>query len=108
VKYRCISADSHLEVKPEVYTCRVPIKYRDHTPRTIRLHNGALAVLQEGRRLEWLMPDISCGLSYKERRPFDPAPEDDYEHMPGTGSPERRIRTRHRWCRRSTDDADVS
>lgn len=92
MKYRCISADSHLEVKPEAYTCRVPAKYRDQAPRTITLQNGALAVLQEGRRLEWLMSDISCGLSYEERRPFDPAPEDDYERMPGTGSPERRLR----------------
>jgi predicted TIM-barrel fold metal-dependent hydrolase len=92
MKHGCISADSHLEIKPELYTDRIPAQYRDRAPRTIRLQNGSLAVLQEGRPLGWLISDISCGRTYEERRPFDPYPEDDYERMPGTGSPEQRVR----------------
>lgn len=54
----------------------------------IVLEDGSLAVLQEGQPLERLISNISCGLPYEERRPFDPAPGENYENSPGTGSPE--------------------
>jgi hypothetical protein len=88
MKYRCISADSHLEIRPDRYTKRVPAKYRDRAPKVIVLEDGSLAVLQEGQPLERLISNISCGLPYEERRPFDPAPGENYENSPGTGSPE--------------------
>src|SRR5256886_3226973 len=92
MKYRCISADSHLEIRPDRYTKRVPAKYRDRAPKVITLEDGTLAVLQEGQPLERLISNISCGLPYEERRPFDPAPGENYENSPGTGSPEQRLR----------------
>ncbi len=54
--------------------------------------DGTLAVLQEGQPLERLISNISCGLPYEERRPFDPLPGENYESSPGTGSPEQRLR----------------
>jgi len=96
MQYRCISADSHLEVRPDRYCKRVPSKYRDRAPKVIVLEDGTLAVLQEGQPLERLISNISCGLPYEERRPFDPLPGENYESSPGTGSPEQRLREQDR------------
>ncbi len=92
MKYRCISADGHLEVRPDRYTQRVPAKYRDHAPQVITLQDGTLAVLQEGKPIERLISNIACGRPYEERRPFDPLPGENYENSPGTGSPEQRLK----------------
>jgi predicted TIM-barrel fold metal-dependent hydrolase len=91
MRYRCISADSHLEIRPDRYAKRVPARYRDRTPKVITLEDGTLAVLQEGQPLERLISNISCGLPYEERRPFDPLPGESYETSPGTGSPAQRL-----------------
>lgn len=37
MKYTCISADSHLEIRPDRYTKRVPEKFRDRAPKVISL-----------------------------------------------------------------------
>ena len=92
MKYKCISADSHLEIRPDRYAQRVPEKFRDRAPKVITLEDGTLAVLQEGQPLERLISNISAGLPYEERRPFDPLPGNNYENSPGTGSPEQRLR----------------
>jgi len=92
MKYKCISADSHLEIRPDRYSVRVPQKFRDRAPKVITLEDGTLAVLQEGQPLERLISNISCGVPYEERRPFDPLPGEHYEKSPGTGSPEQRLR----------------
>ena len=92
MKYRCISADSHLEIRPDRYTNRIPEKYRDHAPQVITLQDGTLAVLQEGKPIERLISNIACGRPYEERRPFDPLPGENYENSPGTGSPEQRLK----------------
>lgn len=92
MKYKCISADSHLEIRPDRYAKRVPEKFRDRAPKVITLEDDTLAVLQEGQPLERLISNISCGLPYEERRPFDPLPGESYENSPGTGSPEQRLR----------------
>jgi hypothetical protein len=68
MKYKCISADSHLEIRPDRYTVRVPQKFRDRAPKVITLEDGTLAVLQEGQPLERLISNISCGVPYEERR----------------------------------------
>jgi hypothetical protein len=55
MKYQCISADSHLEIRPDRYAKRVPEKFRDRAPKVITLEDGSLAVLQEGQPLERLI-----------------------------------------------------
>ena len=62
MKYQCISADSHLEIRPDRYAKRVPAKFRDRAPKVITLEDGTLAVLQEGQPLERLISNISCGV----------------------------------------------
>ena len=44
-----ISSDGHLEVRPERWTPRMPAKYRDKAPRTIKLPDGGDAILVEGQ-----------------------------------------------------------
>ena len=39
-KYQLFSADSHLEISPERWTKRIPVKYRDRAPRLVKLANG--------------------------------------------------------------------
>ena len=38
--YRIISADSHLQIAAERWTPRIPAKYRDVAPRTVRMPDG--------------------------------------------------------------------
>ncbi|MGH7831684.1 MAG: amidohydrolase family protein, partial [Candidatus Binatia bacterium] len=49
--YRIISADSHLEISPELWTGRVPAKYRDRAPRLVKLTTGGDGVIVENRPL---------------------------------------------------------
>ena len=39
-----ISSDGHLEVRPERWSPRMPAKYRDRAPRTIKLPDGGDAL----------------------------------------------------------------
>jgi hypothetical protein len=45
--YRLFSADSHLEISPERWTRRVPVKYRDRAPRLVKLANGGDGIVIE-------------------------------------------------------------
>lgn len=47
-KYRCLSADSHLEISPGRWTPLVPENYRDRAPRLIKLPNGGDGIIVEG------------------------------------------------------------
>ena len=89
--YRCVSADSHLEMLPNVFTHRVPEKYKDRAPRVITLPEGIPAVAIEGRPLSLVTSPMSGGLPYEERRPFDPLPGTDYYSSHGVGGPEQRL-----------------
>jgi predicted TIM-barrel fold metal-dependent hydrolase len=86
--YRCISADSHLEVSPNRWRDRVPAKHRDRAPRVIRLPNGGDAILAENTKLlklwahnagipweEWGHDNVKC-----------------YEGAVGSGTPQERLR----------------
>ena len=44
-----ISSDGHLEVLPERWTGRMPVRYRDKAPRTIKMPDGGDALLVEGQ-----------------------------------------------------------
>jgi len=40
MQYRLISADSHVVEPPDLWTARVPARYRDRAPRQVRLERG--------------------------------------------------------------------
>ena len=46
-QYNLMSSDGHLEVPPERWTHRVPQKYRDRAPHTVRLPDGGDALMIE-------------------------------------------------------------
>jgi predicted TIM-barrel fold metal-dependent hydrolase len=91
MKYCVISADSHLEVVPERWTPRVPAKYRDRAPRTVKLAGGGDALLIENRPLQ--VPGLSlCGKRYEEYSPVGGV----YQGSPGAGDSQQRLREQDR------------
>lgn len=84
--YRCISADSHLEVAPELWTDRMPAKYRDRAPRRVTLPDGSDGCLVENQPL--LLNGLNlCGKPYEEYSPVGVS----WEGAAGAGTPEQRI-----------------
>ena len=66
-----ISSDGHLEVRPERWTPRMPAKYRDHAPRTVKLPDGGDAILVEGQA-PYPAPflDLRAGRNNETWQPF--------------------------------------
>jgi uncharacterized protein len=86
--YALISGDGHLEVAPERWVRRVPEKYRDRAPRTVRLPDGGDALLIEGQPLlEANFLDLRAGRAEGTWQPFGLRVDD----AAGTGSPEQRV-----------------
>ena len=84
--YPIISADSHLQIASERWTGRIPAKFADFAPRTIRLGDGTDATVVLDGKPEMCTAGLT-GLPYEKRTPnlgrFDPAP--------GRGSPQKRL-----------------
>jgi predicted TIM-barrel fold metal-dependent hydrolase len=85
--YRYISGDTHLEVPVERWTRRVPERYRDRAPRTVKLANGGDAVLVEGMTPRENPMDLYGG---KGRDVWNPWGQ-TYDTTPGTASAEARL-----------------
>ena len=84
--YKIISADSHLDLRPERWTARVPKRWRDRAPRTVILANGNEAIIVENR------PPRSPGATNITGIPYEQHGLQKYWFEgPGTGSPEQRI-----------------
>lgn len=86
-KHRLFSADSHLEISPERWTARVPVKYRDRAPRLVKLASGGDGVIVEGRPL-YVVGLAIAGKPY-ERHELSGV---HYEGSEGTGTPEQRLK----------------
>src|SRR5260370_37752590 len=87
-KYTLMSSDGHLEVPPERWVHRVPEKYRDRAPRTVRLPDGGDAQLIEGQPLlEANFSGVRAGRAEGAWQPFGLKVAD----AAGTGSPEQRV-----------------
>jgi predicted TIM-barrel fold metal-dependent hydrolase len=85
--YRYISGDTHLEVPTQRWTGRVPEKYRDRAPKTVRLPNGADGFLIEGLAIRENPMDLYGGKGRDSWRPFGQT----YASTAGTGSPDDRL-----------------
>jgi predicted TIM-barrel fold metal-dependent hydrolase len=84
--YKCISADSHLDIRPERWTLRVPQRWRDRAPRTVILANGNEAIIVENR------PPRSPGATTITGIPYEQHGLQKYWFEgPGTGSSEQRL-----------------
>lgn len=87
--YPLLSADSHLEVAPERWRDRVPKKFRERAPRTVKLPDGGDALMIEGSPLQEVMfADLRAGLDPSEWQPYGL----QRDKVAGTASPEQRLR----------------
>jgi len=84
-----ISSDGHLEVRPERWSPRMPAKYRDRAPRTIKLPDGGDALVVEGQP-PYPAPflDLRAGRTNETWEPFGVTVDD----TAGVGPPEQRLR----------------
>ena len=80
--YRYFSGDTHLEVPAWRWTDRVPEKYRDRAPRTVRLANGADGFLIEGQPIRESAFDLYGGKGRDAWGPYGQS----YDSTPGTAS----------------------
>lgn len=86
--YNYISADSHFESPPDIWTHRVPKQYRDRAPRRIKLPNGKDAIVTEGHPIEYSGTNLFAGKAYDEFSPVGL----DFDNSCGAGSPEQRLK----------------
>lgn len=86
--YRFISGDSHLEIDSKWWIDRVPAKYRDQAPRTVRLPDGSDAWLVEGQPLRQVPFDLYGGKGRDVWKPWG----QNYETTPGTGDAYQRLK----------------
>ncbi len=86
--YKVISADSHWETRPEVWASRVPEKFRDRLPKTIKLPNGGDGVIDDGGRVTYGGTAHYCGHGPEG---FDPTIL-KYDSEAGYGGPEQRLK----------------
>lgn len=89
MKYRYISADSHLEIPPDSWSHWVPDKYREYAPERFTLKNGgdAFRVKGGGREQRGGM-NLYSGSTPENYYPGGQR----WEDCPGTGSPQQRLR----------------
>ena len=84
-----LSSDGHLEVRPERWTPRMPAKYLDRAPHTIKLPDGGDAILVEGQA-PYPAPflDLRAGRTNENWQPFGTT----VAGTAGVGPPEQRLR----------------
>src|SRR3989475_12368483 len=72
-----ISSDVHLEVRPERWSPRMPAKYRDRAPKTIKLEDGGDALVVEGQP-PYPAPflDLRAGRTNETWQPFGATVDD--------------------------------
>jgi len=79
-EYRCISADSHLDIVPSRWAGHIPAQYREHAPKDPQAYitaDGHLVKPFEGLGSR-VYPEVEIGPGFTDR--------------PGTGSPQQRVR----------------
>ena len=91
-EYRVISADSHLDLNPEVWTHRVPAKWRDRAPKRVVMSDGSDGVVCDGSE-----PN-SIGLTRNVGVPFEEIPFQisRFSDPVGNGTPELRLEEQNR------------
>ena len=91
-KYRVISADSHLDLNPEVWTDRVPAKWRDRAPKRVVMSDGS-----DGLSCDGSEPD-TIGLTRNVGVPFEEIPFQisKFSEPVGNGTPELRLEEQDR------------
>jgi predicted TIM-barrel fold metal-dependent hydrolase len=85
--YTLVSADSHLDLNPDVWAHRVPARWRDRAPRRVKMPNGSDAVVVDGGAPNTIGVTRSVGIAHKDLAKQVPT----FEASAGTGPPEQRL-----------------
>jgi predicted TIM-barrel fold metal-dependent hydrolase len=88
LKHQVISGDSHLEVDTSRWMHRVPEKYRENAPHTVRLPNGGDAWVVDGSPPVEAPFDLYGGKGRDKWTPFG----QNYDELAGSGPPEQRLK----------------
>ncbi|MBM2809821.1 MAG: Amidohydro-rel protein [Chloroflexi bacterium] len=86
-EYRVISADSHVDLNPEVWAHRVPARWRDRAPKRVVLPHGSDGVVCDGGEAHGIGLTRNVGVPYDEM-PFQ-VPK--FSEPVGNGTPELRL-----------------
>jgi uncharacterized protein len=90
--YRLISADSHLDLNPDLWTHRVPAKWKDRAPKVVTLENGAEGVVCDGGPPNSIGITRNVGVSFEEM----PFLISRFSNPVGNGTPQLRIEEQDR------------
>jgi len=91
-EYKVISADSHIDLNPEVWTHRVPAKWRDRAPKRVVLPHGSDAVVCDGGEPHGIGLTRNVGVPFEEM-PFQ-VPK--FSEPVGNGTPQQRLEEQDR------------
>jgi len=90
--YKLISADSHLDLNPEVWTHRVPAKWRDRAPVRVRMAYGGDATACDGSEPNTIGLTRNVGVSFEEL----PLQISTFDNPTGNGTPQLRLQEQDR------------
>lgn len=86
--YEAVSADSHLEAPPDLWSSRLPDKYRDRAPHVVQLEDGGDGWAMGDAEPVPLGLQVTGGQKYTE---FTERGRSYAEGLPGTGAAESRV-----------------
>jgi len=87
-QYQVISGDGHIDLNPDVWRNRVPVKWQDRAPKRVKMPNGSDAVVVDGGKPNTIGVTRSVRVAHKDLAKQVPT----FENNAGTGSPEQRLR----------------
>ena len=86
-QYKCISADGHIDLNPDIWRDRVQAKWRDRAPKRVKMANGSDAVVIDGGKPNTIGITRSVRVPHADLAKQVPT----FETCAGTGSPEHRL-----------------
>src|SRR5207247_9198650 len=86
-QYKVFSGDGHIDLNPDVWRNRVPVKWRDRAPKRVKMPNGSDAVMVDGGKPNTIGVTRSVRVAHKDLAKQVPT----FENKAGTGSPDQRL-----------------
>jgi predicted TIM-barrel fold metal-dependent hydrolase len=85
--YKCISADGHIDLNPDIWRDRVQAKWRDRAPKRVKMPNGSDAVVIDGGEPNTIGITRSVRVPHADLARQVPT----FETCAGTRGPEQRL-----------------
>lgn len=87
-EYTILSADSHIDLNPDVWNQRVAAKWRDRAPKRVKTETGSDAIQVDGGKPNTIGITRSVGVAHEDLAKQVPT----FENSAGTGPAEQRLR----------------